>query len=168
MSILIILFSNSFIRKLRFDKLDKIFHDLEVVPLFGDMQIAPFNYVKTSKHYDSAKWPMSAAAAGCYIFHFTNFFFVFHDWFDFTSFFVALPISAPSSTPQANIMVHLTKFRENHLEYSSELARYSNEVTTTYKETPRTDHENKALTDLALRGLHLLSDWTSVVTELYR
>ena len=95
-------------------------------------------------------------------------FFKFHDWFDFTSFFVALPISAPSSTPQANIMVHLTKFRENHLEYSSELARYSNEVTTTYKETPRTDHENKALTDLALRGLHLLSDWTSVVTELYR
>ena len=74
MSILIILFSNSFIRKLRFDKLDKIFHDLEVVPLFGDMQIAPFNYVKTSKHYDSAKWPMSAAAAGCYTFHFTNFF----------------------------------------------------------------------------------------------
>ena len=122
--------------------MDKIFHDLEVVPLFGDMQIAPFNYVKTSKHYDSAKWPMSAAAA-------------------------ALPISAPSSTPQANIMVHLTKMRENHLEYSSELARYSNEVTTTYKETPRTDHENKALTDLALRGLHLLSDWTSVVTELY-
>ena len=31
----------------------------------------------------------------------------------------------------------------------------------------RSDKENKALTDLALRGLHLLSDWTSVVTELY-
>jgi hypothetical protein len=45
--------------------------------------------------------------------------------------------------------------------------RYSNEVTTTYKETPRTDPENKSLADLALRGLHLLSDWTSVVTELY-
>ena len=63
-------------------------------------------------------------------------------------------------------MVHLSKMRENHLEYSSELARYSNEVTTTYKETPRTDAENKSLTDLALRGLHLLSDWTCVVTEL--
>ena len=74
--------------------------------------------------------------------------------------------AAPSSTPQANIMVHLSKMRENHLEYSSELARYSNEVTTTYKETPRTDAENKSLTDLALRGLHLLSDWTCVVTEL--
>ena len=40
-------------------------------------------------------------------------------------------------------------------------------MTTTYKETPRTDPENKCLADLALRGLHLLSDWTSVVTELY-
>ena len=52
--------------------------------------------------------------------------------------------AAPSSTPQANIMVHLSKMRENHLEYSSELARYSNEVTTMYKETLRTDAENKS------------------------
>jgi hypothetical protein len=26
-------------RRLRFDKMDKIFSDLEVVPLFGDMQV---------------------------------------------------------------------------------------------------------------------------------
>ncbi len=26
-------------RRLRFEKMDKIFHDLEVVPLFGDMQV---------------------------------------------------------------------------------------------------------------------------------
>ncbi len=40
------------------------------------------------------------------------------------------------------------------------------QVTTTYKET-RTDAENKDTTDLALRGLQLLSEWTGVVTELY-
>ena len=40
-------------------------------------------------------------------------------------------------------------------------------VTTTFKETPRTDQENKNLLDLSLRGLQLLSEWTSVVTELY-
>ena len=57
--------------------------------------------------------------------------------------------------------------REDHLKFSSELARYSNEVTTTYKETPRTDPENRSLSNLALRGLQLLSQWTSVVTELY-
>lgn len=47
-------------RRLRFDKMDKIFHDLEVVPLFGDMQIAPFNYVKKMKHYEPGKWPLSS------------------------------------------------------------------------------------------------------------
>jgi cytoplasmic FMR1 interacting protein len=40
-------------------------------------------------------------------------------------------------------MVHVPHMRDDHLKFSSELARYSNEVTTTYKETPRTDGENK-------------------------
>lgn len=44
--------------------------------------------------------------------------------------------------------------------------RYSNEVTTTYKEC-RSDTENRDTAELALRGLQLLSQWTSVVTELY-
>ena len=64
-------------------------------------------------------------------------------------------------------MTHVPRMRDDHLTFSSELARYSNEVTTTYKETPRSDPENKALSGLALRGLQLLSEWTSVVTELY-
>ena len=122
-------------RRLRLEKMDKIFHDLEVVPLFGDMQIAPFNYVKKMKHYDPGKWPLSS------------------------------PTNLVS--PQSNLMIHVPRMREDHLKFSSELARYSNEVTTTYKETPRTDAENRALTDLAFRGLQLLSEWTSVVTELY-
>lgn len=41
------------------------------------------------------------------------------------------------------------------------------QVITTYKETARTDVENRDISDLALRGLQLLSDWTSVVTEVY-
>ena len=40
---------------------------------------------------------------------------------------------------QANLMIHVPRMREDHLKFSSELARYSNEVTTTYKETPRCD-----------------------------
>ncbi len=31
---------------------------LEVVPLFGDMQIAPFLYIRRSPNYDPSKWPM--------------------------------------------------------------------------------------------------------------
>lgn len=40
------------------------------------------------------------------------------------------------------------------------------QVTTTYKESGN-DDENKDTAELALRGLQLLSEWTSVVTELY-
>ena len=63
-------------------------------------------------------------------------------------------------------MVHLPQIRDDHVKYISELARYSNEVTTTYKESG-SDVENKETAELALRGLQLLSEWTSVVTELY-
>ena len=104
------------------------------VPLFGDMQIAPFNYVKSSQQFDGSKWPLS---------------------------------SSTNISPQANLLIHIPKMREEHIKFTSELARYSNEVTTTFKETPRTDQENKNLLDLSLRGLQLLSEWTSVVTELY-
>jgi cytoplasmic FMR1 interacting protein len=40
-------------------------------------------------------------------------------------------------------------------------------VTTTFKETPRTDAENDEIAELAIRGLQLLSEWTTVVSELY-
>ncbi|XP_050734850.1 cytoplasmic FMR1-interacting protein-like isoform X1 [Eriocheir sinensis] len=121
-------------KKIKIDKIDKIFKNLEVVPLFGDMQIAPFNYIKRSKNFDSKMWPMC---------------------------------SASSISPQADLMCHLPRIRDEHIKYISELARYSNEVITTYKETARTDAENKDIADLALRGLQFLSEWTSVVTELY-
>ncbi|XP_015370869.1 PREDICTED: cytoplasmic FMR1-interacting protein [Diuraphis noxia] len=120
-------------KKLNLGKIDRIFKNLEVVPLFGDMQIAPFNYIKRSKHFEPGRWPLS---------------------------------SSPQISPQADLMVHLPQIREDHVKYISELARYSNEVTTTYKET-RTDTENKDTAELALRGLQLLSEWTTVVTELY-
>lgn len=85
-------------------------------------------------------------------------------------------------------MVHLPQIREDHVKFTSELARYSNEVcllvvlslsisyifcflallqvTTTYKEV-RSPEEMKEMMELALRGLQLLSEWTSIVTELY-
>ncbi|KAI5738893.1 hypothetical protein M8J77_012386 [Diaphorina citri] len=120
-------------KRLNLSKIDRIFKNLEVVPLFGDMQIAPFNYIKRSKHFDPGKWPLS---------------------------------SSSNISPQADLMVHLPQIRDDHMKYISELARYSNEVNTTYKET-RTDQENKDTADLALRGLQLLSAWSGVVTELY-
>ena len=91
-------------RRLKFDKMDKIFQDLEYVPLFGDMQISTLKYVKISKQYDPSKWPLSDS--------------------------LSTQISAIAKHPQANFMVHLPKMRENYYEYILELAKYSNEIST--------------------------------------
>lgn len=122
-------------KRINLSKIDRIFKNLEMVPLFGDMQIAPFQtYIKKAQHFDPTKWPLSTSNA--------------------------LSI-------QADILQYVPQIREDYVSYISELSRYSNEVTTTIMEGPRTDSENKALLNLALRGLQLLSDWTTRVTELY-
>ena len=46
-------------KKINISRLDKIFKSVEVVPLFGDMQIQPFSFVKRSSFYDASKWPLS-------------------------------------------------------------------------------------------------------------
>ena len=60
----------------------------------------------------------------------------------------------------------MPKIREEHIAYVTELARVSNEITTTQKDEPQSDREYKQHRDLALRGLKLLSSWNSTVTEL--
>lgn len=44
-------------RRINLSQIDKIFKQCKVVPLYGDMQIAPFNYVMKTKNYDASKWP---------------------------------------------------------------------------------------------------------------
>ncbi|CAJ0931257.1 unnamed protein product, partial [Mesorhabditis belari] len=46
-------------KRLSIAKLDRIFKYIEVVPLFGDMQIEPFAFVRMTKVYDANKWPLS-------------------------------------------------------------------------------------------------------------
>ena len=31
--------------------------NLEMVPLYGDMMIAPYNYIKNGPNFDPSKWP---------------------------------------------------------------------------------------------------------------
>lgn len=46
-------------KKINLAAIDKIFKELEMVPLFGDMQIAPFiTYVKKMPNFDSQRWSM--------------------------------------------------------------------------------------------------------------
>lgn len=45
-------------KKINLSVIDKVFKELEMVPLFGDMQIAPFiTYVKKTTNFDASKWP---------------------------------------------------------------------------------------------------------------
>ena len=41
-----------------------IFQHLEVVPLFGDMVIPPFSYIKSTPNYDEGKWGGSSSEQG--------------------------------------------------------------------------------------------------------
>ena len=123
-------------RRINISRIDKIFKSLEMVPLFGDMQISPLlTYINKTPNYDPTKWPLSS--------------------------------NTQVQSTQADILQHLSGIREDYVSYISELSRYSNEVTTTVKEAPRSDGENKQLLCLALRGLQLLSEWTSHIMELY-
>lgn len=46
-------------KKVNLSAIDKVFKELEMVPLFGDMQIAPFiTYVKKMPNFDVQKWPL--------------------------------------------------------------------------------------------------------------
>ena len=86
---------------------------------------------------------------------------------------------------QANLLQNLEKMREDHIKYACELSRwrtlnvpfvpfvsprYSPEVTSTFRSdagVPGTDADNKLLMEMGFRGLRLLSEWTSAVTEFY-
>ena len=48
------------------------------------------------------------------------------------------------------MLPHVPKMREELIKCTSNLARYSNEVGTTFKETPRTDGEKRTLLNLQL------------------
>ena len=76
-----------------------MFQNLEVVPLFGDMQIAPFNYIKRAPNYDASKWPMC---------------------------------TSNQVSTQSDLLAYLDTMREEHNQYTSDLARHSNEVGNVY------------------------------------
>uniref|UniRef100_A0A0N5BIL0 CYRIA-B_Rac1-bd domain-containing protein n=1 Tax=Strongyloides papillosus TaxID=174720 RepID=A0A0N5BIL0_STREA len=46
-------------KRISITSIDKIFKTLTVVPLFGDMQMEPFSFVKKCHNYDSSKWSLS-------------------------------------------------------------------------------------------------------------
>ncbi|KAJ8297562.1 hypothetical protein KUTeg_024093 [Tegillarca granosa] len=120
-------------KRINLTKIDKILKQLEVVPLYGDMQIKPYHFIQHSLNFDPSRW---------------NF------------------CESSQASPQSNLLANLEAIREDHMNYISQLSRHSNEAITTTREGPRSDQENKELSDLALRGLRLLAAWTQQVMEL--
>ena len=39
------------------------FQEVEVVPLYGDMAIAPFRYIETTSNYDESRWSLCTDTA---------------------------------------------------------------------------------------------------------
>uniref|UniRef100_A0AC35U6R8 Cytoplasmic FMR1-interacting protein n=1 Tax=Rhabditophanes sp. KR3021 TaxID=114890 RepID=A0AC35U6R8_9BILA len=46
-------------KRISISSIDKIFKSLNVVTLFGDMQIQPFTFVRRMSNYEPSKWPLS-------------------------------------------------------------------------------------------------------------
>uniref|UniRef100_A0A1I7YB62 Cytoplasmic FMR1-interacting protein n=1 Tax=Steinernema glaseri TaxID=37863 RepID=A0A1I7YB62_9BILA len=119
-------------KRISIASLDKIFESLEVVPLYGDMQIQPFSFVRKCAHFDVSKWPLSnVESVRCHV----------------------------------NIVDKVKSIRQHHAEYVTHLSRINNEAVVYEVEGPRTDSENRELTEVTLSGIQLLCSWTSDVVE---
>lgn len=73
-----------------------------------------------------------------------------------------------SISPQYNLCEQMVQIRDDHIRFISELARYSNSevVTGSGLDSQKSDEEYRELFDLALRGLQLLSKWSTHVMEV--
>ncbi|KAL3880810.1 hypothetical protein ACJMK2_033017 [Sinanodonta woodiana] len=49
-------------KKISFSKIDRILKEVEVVPLYGDMQVGIYKYIKDSPSYDVSKWSSSESS----------------------------------------------------------------------------------------------------------
>uniref|UniRef100_A0A4W5NAG1 Cytoplasmic FMR1 interacting protein 2 n=1 Tax=Hucho hucho TaxID=62062 RepID=A0A4W5NAG1_9TELE len=102
-----------------------------------DMQIELSRYIETSAHYEENKSKWTCTQS--------------------------------SISPQYNLCEQMVQIRDDHIRFISELARYSNSevVTGSGLDSQKSDEEYRELFDLALRGLQLLSKWSTHVMEVY-
>ncbi|CAL8393900.1 unnamed protein product [Boreogadus saida] len=125
-------------KRLNLTKIDKFFKQLQVVPLFGDMQIELSRYIKTSAHFEENKSRWSCTS----------------------------PSSSPQYNiceQMIQIREDHMRFISELARYSnSEVVTGSGR-----QEAQKTDSEYRKLFDLALQGMQLLSQWSAHVMEVY-
>ncbi|KAM9585946.1 LOW QUALITY PROTEIN: cytoplasmic FMR1-interacting protein 1 [Trichechus inunguis] len=125
-------------KRINLTKIDKYFKQLQVVPLFGDMQIELARYIKTSAHYEENKsrWTCTSSSS-----------------------------SPQYNICEQMIQIredHMRFISELARYSNSEVVTGSGR-----QEAQKTDAEYRKLFDLALQGLQLLSQWSAHVMEVY-
>ncbi|XP_006907135.1 cytoplasmic FMR1-interacting protein 1 [Pteropus alecto] len=125
-------------KRINLSKIDKFFKQLQVVPLFGDMQIELARYIKTSAHYEENKsrWTCTSSSS-----------------------------SPQYNICEQMIQIredHMRFISELARYSNSEVVTGSGR-----QEAQKTDAEYRRLFDLALQGLQLLSQWSAHVMEVY-
>uniref|UniRef100_A0A668RW21 Cytoplasmic FMR1 interacting protein 1 n=1 Tax=Oreochromis aureus TaxID=47969 RepID=A0A668RW21_OREAU len=125
-------------KRINLSKIDKFFKQLQVVPLFGDMQIELSRYIKTSAHFEENK-----------------------------SRWTCTSISSSPQYNICEQMLQIRddhmRFISELARYSnSEVVTGSGR-----QEAQKTDTEYRKLFDLALQGMQLLSQWSAHVMEVY-
>ncbi|EPQ11042.1 Cytoplasmic FMR1-interacting protein [Myotis brandtii] len=125
-------------KRINLSKIDKFFKQLQVVPLFGDMQIELARYIKTSAHYEENKsrWTCTSSSS-----------------------------SPQYNICEQMIQIredHMRFISELARYSNSEVVTGSGR-----QEAQKTDAEYRKLFDLALQGLQLLSQWSAHVMEVY-
>lgn len=144
--------------KLNLSKIDRFFKDLQVVTLYGDMQIPLGYYIQRMADYkDNIK---------------------FWSCID-TSIDIKTPLATrselkPPESANYNLATRLKFIRNEHGKYISELSHKNSryQVVTAGSHTNNDDitknkKNNKEMYNLALKGLKLLSKWTCQVMEIY-
>uniref|UniRef100_A0A452INS9 Cytoplasmic FMR1-interacting protein n=1 Tax=Gopherus agassizii TaxID=38772 RepID=A0A452INS9_9SAUR len=125
-------------KRINLTKIDKFFKQLQVVPLFGDMQIELARYIKTSAHYEENKsrWTCTSSSS-----------------------------SPQYNICEQMIQIredHMRFISELARYSNSEVVTGSGR-----QEAQKTDAEYRKLFDLSLQGLQLLSQWSAHVMEVY-
>ncbi|EMP32572.1 Cytoplasmic FMR1-interacting protein 1, partial [Chelonia mydas] len=124
-------------KRINLTKIDKFFKQLQVVPLFGDMQIELARYIKTSAHYEENKsrWTCTSSSS-----------------------------SPQYNICEQMIQIredHMRFISELARYSNSEVVTGSGR-----QEAQKTDAEYRKLFDLSLQGLQLLSQWSAHVMEV--
>uniref|UniRef100_G1DGF7 Cytoplasmic FMR1-interacting protein n=1 Tax=Capra hircus TaxID=9925 RepID=G1DGF7_CAPHI len=125
-------------KRINLSKIDKYFKQLQVVPLFGDMQIELARYIKTSAHYEENKSRWTCTSSG----------------------------SSPQYNI-CEQMVQIREDRMRFISELARYSNSEVGTGSGRPEARKTGAEYRTLFDLALHGLQLLSQWSAQMMEVY-